>query len=531
MIPKSIRWRLPLTYAAIALLATLALGAVLLLTLRGYYLQQETDYLESNAEAVGSTVSLLLGEPDPFDKALQSHLEGFSFLSQSRLRVLGLDGEVLADSGDPQESRQAATITLGVAVGGLSQEFTQTVEDVPNEGKRVTSRIDVKSDELRVQQRTVIRGGEADDLRGLEEGLAGQTGLIAGVPAVGFELNPYAAADGSRSGQVVSRPVYGETGNLLGHVEVSGGPAFGREILKSVALGWALAGAVAVVLATVVGWLISLRLSRPLVALTAVTERMAGGDLSTRADLRRRDELGQLSESFNEMAGRVEGTVSTLRRFVADAAHQLHTPLTALRTNLDLMVDGSVGNDRHDVVERARAEVSRLEALSSGLLDLSRVEAGAVYEEQAPTDLVALVQDASELYASQAEQAGLSLAVDLPDQPLSIRGSEAQLRQAIGSLLDNAIKFTPAGGHLQVSLEEEDGWATLAVQDSGIGVPEEDLHLLFERFHRGRNASGFPGSGLGLAIVSAIVEGHGGRVSAEHANGGTRLSVRLPIRS
>ena len=294
------------------------------------------------------------------------------------------------------------------------------------------------------------------------------------------------------------------------------------------ALGWAIAGAVAVVVATAVGWLISLRLSRPLVELTRVTERMAGGDLSTRADIGRRDELGQLAASFNEMAGQVEGTVSTLRRFVADAAHQLHTPLTALRTNIDLMDEEKSGGDRRAVVERAQAQVNRLEALSSGLLDLSQVETGTVYEEWAPTDLVALVRDISELYASEAEQAGLSFGVDLPDEPLTVRGNEAQLRQAIGNLLDNAIKFTSESGEIQVSLHEDDGWAVLAVQDSGIGVPEEDLDHLFERFHRGRNASGFPGNGLGLAIVIAIIEGHGGRVFAENASSGTRFSIRLP---
>ena len=516
MIPYSIRWRLPLTYAGIALLAVLALGAVLLVTLRSYYRQQEMDYLQGNAEAVGSTLALPMSEGAMFDEALQSQVKGFSFLSQSRVRVLGLDGKVLADSGDPRGVRDTVTVTLGVDVGGLSQEFAQTVEDDSEQGRRVTSRIDVAGEDVRLQQRIAIEGGGADLPAGLNT-------------RYGFELNPYAAADGQRSGQMFSQPVHDPLGKLLAYVELSGGPAFGREILKSVALAWAIAGAVAVAVTTVAGWFISRRLTGPLIGLTLATEHMATGDLSARADIGRRDELGSLAKSFNEMAGRVEVTVLALRRFVADAAHQFHTPLTALRTNLDLMVDGKSGDDRRPVVERARAEVNRLEALSSGLLDLSRAETGPVYEDWAPTDLASLVRDVSELYASQAEQAGLSFAVDLPAQPITVRGSESKLGQALGNLLDNAMKFTPEGGAVEVSLRGDQEWATLAVEDSGIGIQGEDLDLLFERFHRGRNASGVPGNGLGLAIVSAIVDGHGGRVSAASASGGTKFSLRLPV--
>ena len=143
---------------------------------------------------------------------------------------------------------------------------------------------------------------------------------------------------------------------MEGYVELSEGPAIGREILTSVAWGWAGSSAVAVLIAAGVGWLISRRLSIPLLALTGATSRMAEGELSTRAQVVRKDELGQLATSFNEMAARVENTVVTLRRFVADAAHELHTPLTALRTNLDLMVRDGESTDRRGLVERAQVE-------------------------------------------------------------------------------------------------------------------------------------------------------------------------------
>ena len=132
------------------------------------------------------------------------------------------------------------------------------------------------------------------------------------------------------------------------------------------------------------------------------------------------------------------------------------------------------------------------------------------------------------MYASQAEQAGLDFALAVPPQPVVLRGEAGQLRQAVGNLLDNAIKFTPAGGTVQVALQQEAGWVTCVVTDDGSGIPETDLPHLFSRFYRGRNATAQPGNGLGLAIVQAIAAAHGGTVGAENTHRGARFTLRLP---
>ena len=261
MIPRSIRWRLPLTYAAIAMLAALALGIVLLVTLRTYYRGQERDYLLRNAEAVGPSVSLLM-EDAPLEDALKSHVAGFSYLSQTRVRVLDVDGGLVADSGDPRKAREFVNVSLGIDVGGVTGAFTQTVEDAPSKPRQVTSLVELESKDVRVREKIVVTGLDPASTAGLDALTAGER---AGSPLAalgaqsGFELNPYAAPDGSRSSQVVRMPVYGDVDlGLVGYVELSEGPAFGREILKSVAVGWAVSGGVAVVVATAVGWLISL---------------------------------------------------------------------------------------------------------------------------------------------------------------------------------------------------------------------------------------------------------------------------------
>jgi two-component system sensor histidine kinase BaeS len=289
-----------------------------------------------------------------------------------------------------------------------------------------------------------------------------------------------------------------------------------------VARGWTIAGAISVILAAGVGWIISRRISAPLLALANTTAQMAEGDLAARATVASRDEVGLLARSFNQMADQVEDTVVTLRRFVSDAAHEIHTPLTALRTNLELAPDDKF-------VQRAQAQVGRLEALTEGLLALSRIEASKQAENHTAVALTSLVQEVSELYASRAEQSGLIFDLALPGTPVTVRGDEPQLRRVLDNLLDNGIKFTPQGGAVSVKLVREGEWAELSVEDTGIGIPEDDLPRLFSRFHRGRNAAAYPGSGLGLAIVKAIAESHGGRVAAENTAQGACFTLRLPM--
>jgi len=280
-----------------------------------------------------------------------------------------------------------------------------------------------------------------------------------------------------------------------------------------------------------VGWFISRRISAPIVALTVVTARMAQGQLSSRAEVQSRDELGKLARQFNEMADQVEITVATLRRFVSDAAHELRTPLTALRTNLDLALREMNETQRTAFVERAQAQVTKLEDLNTNLLDLSRLEANGRGAKAASVDWAEVLRQRIEIYASQAEQAGISFESHIPSSPLAVQADGEQILRAMDNLVDNACKFTPTGGKVQVLLTEKDGGAVFSITDGGIGIPEEDLPQLFHRFHRGRNTTAYPGSGLGLAIVRAIVSVHGGRVDVQSAGEGkgSQFAILLPL--
>jgi signal transduction histidine kinase len=558
MLPKSIRWRLPLSYAAIALLTVLALGLVLLTTLRGYYLQQELAYLDGNARAIGTTLTNLL-QADAPPQVLESQLRSLAFLSQTRIRLLDLEAQTVADSGPPQERRQVAAVSLPGATGYDWTAWTPGVTTtLPNSSSgtivrpateteapaeivvirplsptsEITSTTVAGPDVIEITVPRVDVNTMTSDAPSTLTGTLGYFVSAVGTP-YGFGLDAETIPDPRRSGQMVQRPLLDASGQLLGFVQLSEGPAYGRQILNSVAWGWAIAGGAAVSLAAVAGWGISRRMSTPLMVLTDVTERMAQGDLAARADVTREDELGHLAGSFNEMAEQVEATVVALRRFVADAAHELHTPLTALRTNLELLSDQNRSRPDQPFAQRALAQLERLENLTQGLLDLSRLEGGKAQKKPVPIDLTALVQEIGEQYASRAEQAGLSFHQQMPLESVPVLGNEGQLRRAVNNLLDNACKFTPKGGQVRMVLERKGEWAELGVQDTGIGIPPQDLPHLFERFHRGRNAAAYPGSGLGLAIVKAVVRQHGGQVVAEipsyTVEKGAHFQIRLPL--
>jgi signal transduction histidine kinase len=230
------------------------------------------------------------------------------------------------------------------------------------------------------------------------------------------------------------------------------------------------------------------------------------------------------------MAAQVEQTVSTLRAFIADAAHELHTPLTALQTNLELARDEKTTSKRSRYLLRAQEQAQRLEALVKNLLDLSRIEATESKFDLVPVDFSQLVREVSEQFASRAEQTEHEFEVDRFEENVSVMGNPEQLRQVIINLLENALKFTPKEGRISVALEAAENEAKLAITDTGIGIPAEDLPHLFERFHRGRNASNYAGNGLGLAIVKAIVTAHAGNVNVQSGpEKGTQMIITVPL--
>jgi signal transduction histidine kinase len=196
-----------------------------------------------------------------------------------------------------------------------------------------------------------------------------------------------------------------------------------------------------------------------------------------------------------------------------------------LRTRLDLAErDGNPAD-----VRDAREQAARLEQLAADLLDLSRIATDGAGAARQPLDLVQLARESSEPFASRAEQRGIVFTLNLPGIPVIVQSNAEQLRRAIGNLLDNAVKFTPSGGAVTVTVLERHQRSEFVLEDTGIGIPPDELPRLFGRFHRARNAAAYPGNGLGLAIAKAIIEQQGGAIRAESTSHGTRFTFWLPL--
>ncbi len=498
---RSIRWWLPLSYAAIALLAAAALGGLLLFTLRQHYNEMERRYLEVSAEAIAhSAERLFLDRQILPEEVFQSSANIYSFLVKSRVRLLDVEQRVVADSGSVLQQS-----TLSVDVRKPLWTLQEPAGTPPAAYETFLS----------VRQQEPAPPPEDENSprypipvpRRLDN-----PGWMGGI-----------VTSDSHTDLSLTVPLFDREGTLLGYVELSESPAFGRDIITDVAEKAVLAGAIAVLLAASAGWMVSRRITQPVLALAQVTRRMAEGDLTARTNLQRRDELGLLARTFNTMAERIEDTVLTLRRFVADAAHEINTPITALRTNLELAAGGALSAEGLADLERAQVELTRLETLTQSLLTLSRLEAHGVERIRTPVDLSALIRQVVENFASRVEQTGITLTLALPAEAPVVQGDEEQLARVLSNLLDNALKFTPAGGTVTVSLQSVADRVQVSVTDTGIGIPAEDLPRLFSRFHRGRNAAAFPGNGLGLVIAKAIVEDHGGQIALSSSAAGTSV--------
>jgi signal transduction histidine kinase len=521
--PYSIRWRLPLSYAGIALLAVLVLGGVLLLTLQNHYNTLEHRYLNGSAHAIAPSAEMIYQDRSQLgENVFQTSADIFSFVVQARVRLLDTNRQLIADSGSAYEQA-----VIGVDVrrpndgegaapppGGGFETFL-SVQGNSSSGAAAAG-----------ASGEIVVGGGPNPPDNTDQD---RPRYPIGMPRGAFErLLAGVISENEHTHLSITVPLYDQSQTLLGYLELSESPAFGSQIVNDVAGKAAVAGLIAVLLGGIVGWFASRQISHPILTLADATRDMAEGDLSVRVTLPRRDELGLLARTFNTMAERVETTVTTLKQFVADAAHEINTPITALRTNLELAADSANPDDFRADLHRAQVELERLEKLTRSLLTLSRLEAHSVAPIPEPLDLTALGRQMNERFASRAEQAGIAFTVDVPPEPVTVATDEHRLTRVLDNLLDNALKFTPSGGSVTLKVDELPGLTRLSVADTGIGIPAEDLPNLFQRFHRGRNAAAYPGNGLGLVITKAIVEDINGQIAVESSSTGTRFTVILP---
>jgi signal transduction histidine kinase len=292
-----------------------------------------------------------------------------------------------------------------------------------------------------------------------------------------------------------------------------------------------LAGAVAAFIALFLARILARGMTQPLRDMAQASSGMSRGDYRQRVRVRSRDEVGQLAEAFNTMAGEMEGLERLRRDLVANVSHELKTPISALRAHLENLLDG-VEEPNPAVLTVMLTQTERLSRLIQQLLDLSRLESGDLPLELEPVRLGPLVDRViREVEVARPDHrlaARNVVPVDLPP----VEADRERIHQVLFNLLDNAFRFTPHGGNVTVSAVHRDGSCEVTVEDTGPGIPAEHLGLIFERFYRvdASRSRDDGGTGIGLAIARSVVEAHGGRIWAENREGGgSRFRFALPV--
>ncbi|UJW34987.1 HAMP domain-containing histidine kinase [Saccharothrix sp. AJ9571] len=325
---------------------------------------------------------------------------------------------------------------------------------------------------------------------------------------------PYEVTGGTPLALVIAQPLEGT-----------------KRTLNELSVVLLLIGGAGIIVAALAGTVVARGGLRPVERLTQATERVAKtGDL-TPIPISGDDELARLTHSFNTMLGTVAESQERQRQLVADAGHELRTPLTSLRTNLELLLAANragapklADSDRVDIEADIGAQLDELTQLIGDLVELARAD-----EPRAQFERVELVEVVERALDRARRRAG-EIEFDVDLRPWVLSGDSSSLERAVLNLLDNAVKFSPADGHVRLRLYPlGDGTAVVEVADSGPGIAEEDLPKVFDRFYRSSEARTLPGSGLGLAIVKQAAERHGGTVYAGQApGGGALLTIRLP---
>lgn len=288
-------------------------------------------------------------------------------------------------------------------------------------------------------------------------------------------------------------------------------------------------GGVALAVSWLVGALAALKLTRRIQRLEVAADRIAGGDFDVKIEDTSQDELGQLARTFDQMRERLASLDHARREFIANASHELRTPLFALGGFLELLADEDLEEGtRRDFLETASGQVDRLTRLATDLLDLSRLDAGQLGLESEPVDLGAAAQELVDGFGGLAEATGHVLRLSPRDGDVEAVGDEQRVLQIGRSLIENALRHTPTGTTVDVTVAQAGERATLAVHDDGPGVRPEDQQHLFERFYRGEGGAAF-GSGIGLAIARELAVRMNGTIDLASKPGGTTFTLTLPI--
>ena len=321
-----------------------------------------------------------------------------------------------------------------------------------------------------------------------------------------------------------ARPVISGA-RTIGVVEVSRSTLDGERFLASMRSILVVAVLFAGLVSCAASVLLARRLSRPMVEIAQATQQIASGDLAVRVDVDSTDEVGQLARSVNDMADRLHKLEADRALFLSEISHDLRTPLAAIKGLLVNLIDAA-GPEERSSLELADRETDRLVRLVNQVLDFARWRAGRLELSLRPTDVAAIARDAVTLNEARARHRNIDLALTVAPCLPMVSADRDRLQRGILNVLDNAIRYTPPGGQVVLTVAQRDAELQVSVADTGRGMTKEEQAMAFEPYYRGEGG----GAGVGLAITRAVVEAHGGCMGIESEVGhGCRIWFALPL--
>jgi signal transduction histidine kinase len=335
------------------------------------------------------------------------------------------------------------------------------------------------------------------------------------------------------TGVAIARSVALENGLVL----VVGRDIVERRGFSAIILQSFFAGVVGIILFSIIaGGLTARRVLKRIDTISQTSTKIMSGNLSERVPItRRNDEFDGLATNLNAMLDRIEQLLQGLKEVTDNVAHDLKTPLTRLRSQAEAALrDNASEQTREQALETVIVESDRLIRTFNALLMIARAEAGAPSGTLVETDISAIIEDMTELYAPVAEDSGISVVANI-EHGITINASRELVGQVMVNLLENAVKYAKpedgSAGRIDVSLSQENGFVRIAVGDNGAGIPEADRERVLERFVRLETSRSEPGSGLGLALVNAVARLHNGRFSIKDNAPGVLAVLELPMKS
>ena len=325
-----------------------------------------------------------------------------------------------------------------------------------------------------------------------------------------------------------------QNGQHVGSIVISSyGPYFLNEndfrFLDALNLILVIIGSLSLGFSSIAGGLLAKRISRPIIKTAQIATQISKGDFGIRFEGRARvRELDELVTAVNHMADSLDRQENLRKRLTTDVAHELRTPLSAVCSHLEMMTEG-VWEPTPQRLQSCYEEIARISGLVAELEKLAQVESDNLNLKKATVNLLELARTVSGTFESESVKKSVALLVN--GEASAVFADKDRLHQVMANLLSNAIKYTPENGHIRVTVKDTPENGILTVEDDGIGIPEEEFPLIFERFYRtdkSRNRK-TGGAGIGLAIVKSIVSAHGGKIEAESkANHGSRFTILLP---